>query len=125
RSVVASIDVTNTGKVAGKEIVELYLSAPGKSLDKPEKELKAFGKTALLQPGKKQTLSFTINAESLASFDTGRSAWVAEPGTYSIKVGASSRNIKQTATFSLDKEIVVEKDHKVLSPKAEVDKKPF
>jgi beta-glucosidase len=123
--IIATIDITNTGTVPGKEVVELYISAPGKTMDKPEKELKAFGKTNLLQSGKKQTLSFTIDAGSLASFDTGRSSWVAEPGTYTVKVGASSRNIKQKATFSLDKEIIVEKDHKALSPKTDVDKKPF
>src|SRR6185295_12300168 len=100
----ASIDITNTGTVPGKEVAELYISAPGKTMDKPEKELKAFGKTNLLQPGKKQTLSFTIDAGSLASFDTERSAWVAEPGAYTIKLGTSSKNIKQTASFNLDKE---------------------
>ena len=118
--ITATIDITNTGAAAGKEVVELYISAPGKSMDKPEKELKAFGKTNLLQPGKKQTLSFTIDAGSLASFDTGKSSWIAEPGTYTVKVGASSKNIKQTAAFNLDKEILVEKDHKVLSPKTDI-----
>jgi len=123
--IVASIDITNTGKVPGKEIAELYIAAPGKSMDKPEKELKAFGKTNLLQPGKKQTLGFVIDAGSLASYDTEKSGWIAEPGTYTVKVGASSKNIKQTAAFNLDKEIIVEKNHKVLSPKIDINKKAF
>ena len=121
--ITATIDITNTGTTAGKEIAELYISAPGKDMDKPEKELKAFGKTDLLQPGKKQTLSFTIDAASLASFDTKKSAWIAEPGTYAIKIGASSKNIKQTASFNLNKEIVVEKDHKVLYLQIDINKK--
>jgi beta-glucosidase len=118
--IIATIDITNTGAMSGKEVVELYISAPGKSMDKPEKELKAFGKTNLLQPGKKQTISFSIDAGSLASFDTERSSWIAEPGAYTVKVGASSKNIKQTAAFNLDKEIVVEKDHKALTPKIDI-----
>ena len=123
--IIATIDITNTGKVPGKEVAQLYINAPGKDMDKPEKELRAFGKTNLLQPGKKQTLSFTIDAGSLASFNTERSAWIAEPGTYKINVGASSRNIKQAVSFNLEKEIIVEKDHKALSPQTEINKKAF
>ncbi len=123
--ITATIDITNTGTVPGKEVVELYISAPGKSMDKPEKELKAFGKTNLLQPGKKQTLSFTIDAGSLASFDTEKTSWIAEPGAYTVKVGSSSKNIKQTAVFNLDKEIVVEKNHKVLTPKNDISGMQF
>ena len=116
----ASFLITNSGKIAGKEVAELYISAPEGELNKPAEELKGFAKTALLQPGKSQIITFTINASDLASFDTNTTSWVADAGKYSIKVGASSMNIKQTASFNLPKTIVVEKDHKVLVPHVKI-----
>ena len=119
--ITATVTVKNTGKVAGKDAVQLYISAPAKNLDKPSEELKAFAKTKLLQPGESQTISFNIDPTDLSSFDTNRESWIAEAGTYSIKVGASSKNIKQTATFDLANEIVTEKDNKVLVPQTEIN----
>jgi Beta-glucosidase-related glycosidases len=116
-----SVEVTNVGEVAGKEVVQVYLSAPAKSMDKPALELKAFAKTELLSPKQSQTLSFTLSPESLASFDTARSAWVVEAGTYTVKVGNSVENILQTATFTVPKEIVVEKVADVLKPNKAFD----
>jgi beta-glucosidase len=104
-----SVTVKNTGKVSGKEIVQLYLSAPAKSIDKPKEELKAFGKTKELKPGESETLKLTLSPKDLASFLENRSAWIAEAGTYKVLVGASSENIKKTAEFSVANEIVVEK----------------
>ncbi len=118
--ITATVTVTNTGTVAGKEVVQLYISAPAKKLDKPAEELKGFAKTNLLQPGKSQTISFTINAEDLVSFDTQTTSWIAEAGNYTVKIGASSKNIKTTAAFSLAKELVTEKDNKVLAPAAAI-----
>ena len=117
----ASLTITNSGAVAGKEIVQLYISAPAQKLDKPTEELKAFAKTNLLQPGASQTISFTITAADLASFDTKTTSWIAEAGKYTIKAGASSINIKQTAVFQLAKELTVEKDNKVLAPQVEIN----
>ncbi|UZD39977.1 beta-glucosidase [Capnocytophaga ochracea] len=116
-----SVEVTNVGEVAGKEVVQVYLSAPAKSMDKPALELKAFAKTELLSPKQSQTLSFTLSPESLASFDTVRSAWVVEAGTYTVRVGNSVENILQTATFTVPKEIVVEKVADVLKPNKAFD----
>jgi beta-glucosidase len=115
-SITATIDVINTGKTAGKEVVEIYLSAPAKKMDKPGEELKAFAKTNLLQPGEKQSFSFTLQPKDLASFDTNATAWVAEAGEYTLNAGASSSDIRQKATFSLSKDQVVEKVNKVLVP---------
>jgi beta-glucosidase len=115
-----SVTVTNTGKVAGKEVVQVYLSAAKGKLDKPSEELKAFAKTGELKPGEAQTLDFTIKAADLASFDTASSSWIADAGKYTVKIGASSENIKQTATFDLPKEITVEKANKVLVPQVQI-----
>jgi len=95
-------------------------------LDKPTVELKAFAKTRVLQPGQSQTVSFTINAADLASFDTGRSAWIADAGKYSVKIGASSEDIKQAADFSVAKEIVTQTVNKVLQPQVSIkEEKPL
>ncbi|MDQ0064399.1 glycoside hydrolase family 3 C-terminal domain-containing protein [Chryseobacterium lathyri] len=109
-----TVEVRNTGKVAGKEVVELYISAPGKSIDKPKSELKAYAKTKDLKPGESQMITLTLNPKDLASFETAKSAWVVEVGNYKVSVGASSLDIKQTAEFSVPKELVVEKVQHIL-----------
>jgi beta-glucosidase len=110
-----SVTVKNTGKVAGKEVVQLYLSAPSKTIDKPKEELKAFAKTKELKPGESQVITMTLAPKDLASFLENRSAWVAEAGNYKVLVGASSLNIKQTGSFSVPKEITVEKVKKAFA----------
>ena len=119
--ITVTVDITNTGKIAGKEVVQLYLSAPSVKLNKPSEELKAFAKTSLLQPGQKETVSLVLEPKELASFDTNSTSWIAEAGKYTVKIGASSLNIKQTAIFNLAKELVVEKCNKVLVPKVEIN----
>lgn len=117
----AKVTVTNKGSQPGKEIVQLYLSAPHKLMDKPAEELKGFAKTMLLKPGASQTITFLVKAADLASFDTAGSSWVAEAGGYTLKIGASSEDIKLSNTFSLNKEIIVEKVHKALVPEVHID----
>jgi len=111
-----TFNVTNTGNIPGREIVQLYLTAPARQLEKPERELKRFKKTALLQPGESETITFDLEARSLASFETRRSAWVAEPGSYQIKIGSSSRDIRHDVDFRLEQEMVVETVNKALAP---------
>jgi beta-glucosidase len=110
-----TVDVTNTGQVAGKEVIQLYLSAPSKSMDKPVQELKGFAKTLLLAPNQTQKVTFELNARDLASFDEKTSTWIAESGNYTINIGASSRNIQQKGDFKLSKSINVEKVTKALA----------
>ena len=114
--VIATVSVLNSGKTAGKEVVELYVGAPRQKLSKPMSELRAFAKTKLLQPGELQTLTFTLMAKDLASYDEATSAWVAEAGSYKIMVGASSLKIKNTATLEMAKDLVVEKSKKLMAP---------
>jgi beta-glucosidase len=116
KKITVALTITNTGKVAGKEAVQLYISAPAGKLDKPAQELKGFAKTGLLQPGQSEKITFTIIPDDLASFNTEATAWVADAGTYTVKIGSSSTNINQTEKFSLAKEVVVEKCNKVLTP---------
>jgi beta-glucosidase len=111
-----TVTVKNTGKVAGKEVTQLYLTAPAAKMDKPAIELKGFAKTKLLKPGESQKLSFVINPRDLASYDTQAESWIAESGNYVVSIGASSTDIKQTAKFTLGKETVVEKDDVALTP---------
>lgn len=110
------VTVKNTGKKEGKETVELYLHAPNVEIEKPVQELKGFAKTNLLKPGESQVLSFTLDARSLASFWTSVSSWVAEKGDYEVRIGASSKDIRLTSSFTLPQTTVVEKDHSVLYP---------
>jgi beta-glucosidase len=120
-NITATVTVKNTGDIAGKEVVQLYLSAPKKDLDKPQQELKAFAKTRLLAAGESQTLNFTIKAADLASFYTSREAWIADAGKYEVRVGSSSRQIEEKASFKLAKDITVEKVSKVLTPQVAIN----
>ncbi len=111
---IVNIDITNSGEVPGKEIVQLYVTAPqNPALPKPEKELKAFGKTKELKAGEKQTLILKVTKIDLASFDNDQSAWVVDPGTYTILVGASSRDIRQRMQLTLTDQII-KRTNKVL-----------
>ena len=97
-----SITVKNTGKVAGKEAVQVYVAAPKGNLEKPVKELKAFGKTRELQPGESQTLRMTLQRRDLASFDEEQSAWIVDAGTYQFLIAASATDIRATASLKVD-----------------------
>ena len=114
-----TVKITNTGKVSGKEIVELYLSAPQKLVDKPNAELKAFAKTKELKPGESEIVTMELKPEDLASFVTAQSSWIAEAGTYKISIGASSLDVKQSAEFQLNQNIIVKKVQPVFKAEKE------
>ena len=111
----ATITVTNTGKRAGKEVVELYVSAPAGGLEKPARELKAFAKTNELQPNQSETLTMTLSLYDLASYNETTQAWETAAGKYTISFGASVEDIRATAPFNLSKQQVV-KCHDVMKP---------
>ena len=102
-TVTASVTVKNTGAVAGKEAVQLYISAPAGGLVKPVCELKAFAKTRELQPGENQTLTMTVTPYALASFNEAACAWETAAGNYVASFGASVADIRATAAFKLAK----------------------
>ena len=92
-----SVTVKNTGNHEGKEVVELYISAPdNKAANKPAKELKAFAKTKQLAPDESETIVMTVKAADLASFDEAASAWVVAEGEYHFLIAASAQDIKST-----------------------------
>ncbi len=106
--VTLSIDVTNIGDVAGKEVAQVYITAPSGNIDKPAIELKAFSKTALLAPTESQTLYFDVSAKWLSSFDASSNQWVIEPGIYRAYISQSSDiDGVYPVTFTVDSEIVV------------------
>ena len=100
-AVEVSITICNTGKVAGKEVAQVYVQAPKGRLEKPCQELKAFAKTRELKPGESQTLTMTIPVRDLASFDEANSQWLTEAGIYTFRIGNSSRDISATATLKI------------------------
>ncbi len=117
----ASVKVTNTGNVAGKEVVQLYVSAPAGGLDKPVRELKAYAKTRELQPGESEVVTVKVDAYGLASFNEGTSAWETAAGEYAVAFGSSSRDLRQTVPFTLA-EAKSWPVHDVLAPKEPIQK---
>lgn len=99
----ATITVTNTGNVPGREVVQLYVSAPAGGLEKPHYELKAFAKTKTLMPGESDTLSMTVTAYDLASFNESTAAWETAAGTYALLFGASATDIRRTTHYKVKK----------------------
>jgi beta-glucosidase len=98
-----SVTVRNSGKVAGKEVIQLYVHDKQSALPRPPKELKRFAKIAL-QPGESQTVSFTLDERALSFYDPYKKRWVVEPGEFEVLVGSSSRDIRARATCSVKDE---------------------
>ena len=114
-----TVTVKNTGTVSGKEVAQVYVTAPKGQIEKPAQELKAFAKTRELKPGESQTLTMQIPVRILASFDEAGSQWLAEAGQYTFRIGASSRDIRQTVTAKIGQ--YTEKVSNALAPKAKLN----
>ena len=110
-SVVA--EVKNTGKVTGKEVVEVYFSAPEGNLDKPYQELAAYQKVEV-KAGETKEVTLSFDTDEMASYDENNEQYVLEDGTYKIRVGNSSRNTVEAADIKLDKDVVTEKAENAL-----------
>ena len=117
-NITVSVTVKNTGSVSGKEIAQVYVSAPAGQLEKPAQELKAFAKTRELKPGESQVLTMQLKRRDLASFDEANSQWLTEAGTYTFRIGASSRDIRNTVAVKVGQ--YTEKTSDALRPKHEL-----
>jgi beta-glucosidase len=114
--ITVKLKIKNTGKIEGKEIVQLYVSAPTVELEKPLQELKAFAKTKTLKAGETEEITFVLDKRALASFWASIPAWVAEKGSYEVRIGASSKDIRLKANFEVREILIVEKANDVLYP---------
>ena len=100
-SIKVLVSVTNSGPVAGKEVVQLYSEKENSAIDRPVQELRAFAKTRLLQPGESQQITLVMPVSALRYWHEDEAKWVLEAGNYKFKVGASSREIKQEGSVLL------------------------
>lgn len=115
-SVKVKCSVKNLGKLAGREVVQVYLSAPDGKLKKPSKELKAFAKTVLLDPQEKQEIEFVISPYQMSSYDTETSSWICEKGTYTLSIGSSSLDLPLSKTFKKSANETLLRTNKALTP---------
>lgn len=96
-----TVSIKNTGKVKGKEVVQLYVTDKESTLQRPEKELKKFAKIEL-EAGETKEISFSLESRDFSYFDAHRNMWIAESGEFIISIGASSRDIRQKETVVLN-----------------------
>ncbi|MDO4496829.1 MAG: glycoside hydrolase family 3 C-terminal domain-containing protein [Bacteroidales bacterium] len=119
-----TVKVTNTGKVAGREVVQAYVKAPKGKLDKPSKELKAFAKTRKLQPGESQEVTLSWKTMDMASFDEKASAWRLEAGKYEFMAATSSAHVKCNTTQKIAK-VRMEKVNNAMKPQQKIKLHPM
>jgi len=117
---IATVSVKNTGNVAGKQVVELYISAPNGKLEKPACELKAFAKTKELQPGESQVVTMKFTNYDLASYDEEIQSWVTDGGEYTGRFGTSVNDIFSNVSFPAKASVV--KAHDALRPKENINR---
>ncbi len=112
-----TVAVKNTGDTfCGREVVQVYYSAPKGAVEKPWQELAAYAKTGLLAPGEEQLITLTFPAERMASYHEDRASYILDAGTYYLRVGDHSRNTHVAAAVTLDREVVTEKLSNRLTP---------
>ena len=116
--------VRNTGARPGREVVQVYLSAPNGKLDRPRQELAAFAKTALLDPGEEETVEAAFDLRDSAAYDAARSAWILEAGDYVLRVGNSSDSTKPAAILRLNEEVITLQAHPCCGEPGFADWKP-
>ena len=117
--VTVKVKVKNTGTVSGKEVAEVYFSAPEGNLDKPYQELAGYAKTDELAPGESQVLTITYDTTEMGSYDTDKAAYVMEDGDYIIRVGNSSRNTHVAGKISVAEDTITEQYSNLMVPVTE------
>ena len=114
------VDVKNTGSCAGRNVVELFVAAPNsKKLNKPEKELRNYAKTALLQPGQTETVTMQVKTEDLASFNEKASAWKTDAGRYDFLICSSASTVEAKASAPV--KAWTKKVHNVMKPNVKLN----
>ncbi len=111
--ITVKVEVTNTGRIAGKDVVQVYFSAPyyNGGIEKSSVELAAYEKTKLLAPGRSQTLTLSFKTEDMASYDSAdKEAWVLDAGQYKIHVAHDIRSFEKSYTYKVDETVVYKKD---------------
>lgn len=116
-AVEVSVTVRNTGAVAGKEVVQLYVTAPQGTMEKPTVELKAFAKTRLLQPGEEQQLTMRVTHYELASFDAANNQWITEAGKYQFHISTDVQTPQHTLTYQIKKALSYPKTYNYVTNK--------
>lgn len=106
--ITVTVDVKNIGRRSGKEVVQAYVSAPGKDMDKPARELKGFAKTNELQPGETESVTITIPYNSLASFNEKESCWQVEEGTYKVLIAKNAADLNPLTSIVTEEGAVTE-----------------
>lgn len=99
--VTLQMTITNTGKSAGKEVAQVYVTFPAEIAPRPVKELKGFAKTRLLQPGESETISITIPASELQHYDESQHSWTFTSGTYTFCVGSHANDVRSKGSLQL------------------------
>jgi beta-glucosidase len=114
------VEVKNTGKLAGRNVVELFVAAPNsKKLNKPEKELRNYAKTRLLQPGEEETITMKVSVEDLASFNEKASAWKTDAGVYTFMICSSVNDVEAQTTAKV--KAWSKKVHNVMKPNVKLN----
>ncbi|WP_228469372.1 glycoside hydrolase family 3 protein [Paenibacillus sp. JNUCC31] len=111
-----SVEITNTGSVTGKEVVQIYVEEPDGLLEKPSRKLVGFSKTQDLRPGSNQILTFQINRDQLASYSTDSASWIMESGTYLFYAGTSIKHLLKAGSFELEEMSTIRTVSNKMSP---------
>ena len=121
KEISAEIEVTNTGNYPGREVVQLYVTAPEGKLNKPFQELKTFGKTKVLKPGESEKMILSLPTESLSSYDETRAAFIMEPGDYLFRIGTDSRHTGLAYVVRVEGEAVLRQVRNEIVPDHEME----
>lgn len=123
KKMTVSVQVKNTGKVSGKEVVQVYTSLPGGILEKEAHRLVAYAKTSELKPDESEKITVEISLEHLTSYDEKRAAWILESGLYGIWIGNSLADAKLCGGVKLDNEVILRQVKNLFPLKQELDEK--
>ena len=115
-------NVKNTGKICGREVVELYLKKPDTALDHPLRELTAFAKTGSIEPGESESVEISFNIKDTASYDEKRGAWIIEAGKYVVYAGKNARDAEEVLSLEVQSERCLSKNTPLVMPEAFTNK---